>query len=199
MRTVSYVSIDIETLGLNPCTCDVIEFGAVLETMVFDSAGDPSGAKLGDLPTFHCYLTKPNNVYMGEPYAMWMNAKILKRIADREKGYTYMPGDMLDEVFAEWLEEQKMTGKIVVAGKNFQAFDMRFLERLGFGSKVKIHHRGLDPGSMFFNPVIHDVPPGLNDCLALCKVQKEVAHTAVEDALDVIRCIRHRYLIHGEL
>ncbi len=195
MRTVSYVSIDIETLGLDPIYCDVIEFGAVLETMVCDERG-ASAVKLGDLPSFHCYLTKPNNVYRGEPYAMWMNANILKRIADREPGHQYIPGDMLDEVFAEWLAEHDMKGKIVIAGKNFQAFDMRFLQYLGFGSKFKIHHRGIDPGSMFFDPLTQDVPPSLADCLKLCKVQKEVAHTAVEDALDVIRCIRHRLNVH---
>jgi len=194
---MQYVSIDIETLGLNPNTCDTIEFGAVLDTVDVDYV-----PPLERLPRFHCYLTKPNNVYQGEPYAMWMNASILKRIADREEGFSYVPGDLLDEVFAEWLDDhmvyedalRKPKQKIVVAGKNFQAFDMRFLRRLGFGNRTRIHHRTLDPGSMFFDVKKDKVPPGLADCLERAGITKEVSHNAVEDAIDVIRCIRYRIL-----
>jgi len=191
MRTFSYVSIDIETLGLNPSACDMIEFGAVLETITCGPT-QLSAPKLGDLPSFQCYFTKPDNIYSGEPYAMWLNSAILKRIADREKGHQYIPASRLDEVFAKWLESKGIEGKVTVAGKNFQGFDMKFLERVGFGSKIKMHHRTLDPGSMFFDPAIHDALPSLKECLELCKVQKEVSHTAVEDAMDVVRCIRHR-------
>ncbi len=32
-----YVSIDIETLGLDPTCCDIVEFGAVIDDLESDS------------------------------------------------------------------------------------------------------------------------------------------------------------------
>jgi oligoribonuclease (3'-5' exoribonuclease) len=183
-----YASIDLETLGLDPDYCDVVEFGCVLD--------DLNELKpLQELPQFHCYVTKPRDRYQGEVYAMYMHSKskIFERIAKREEGYSYIPHDLVDEVFSEWLDEQGWEGKLVVAGKNFSAFDMRFLRRMGFGTHTKLHHRTLDPGSMYFNPKIDEVPPGLEDCLKRAGTEKSVDHTAVEDAMDVIRCIRAKY------
>ena len=91
-----YASIDIETLGLDENYCDIIEFGCVLDDL--SDTHDPY-----TLSRFHCYLTKEGDRYQGEAYAMSMHAQILRRIATREAGYTYMPAELLDECFAEWL------------------------------------------------------------------------------------------------
>ena len=180
-----YVSIDIETLGLDPATCDIVEFGAVIDDLESD---------IESLPTFHCYLTKPRGNYRGEVYAMYMHSKsqIFERIAKRPEGFSYVPTDLLDEVFHEWLVEQGFgtEEKIVVAGKNFPGFDLQFLKTIGFGTKVRMNHRVIDPGSMYFNPLKDSVPPGLEECLKRAGIEKEVNHTAVEDALDVIKCVR---------
>jgi hypothetical protein len=190
---MQYVSIDIETLGLNPETCDTIEVGAVLDTIPDDGSKPLS---LSDLPTFQCYITKPGDIYQGEPFAMWMNSKILKRIADREEGFSYIPGDMLDEVFTEWLAqhmawEVDKPRKVVAAGKNFASFDLPFLKRLGFGAHFRLHHRSLDPGSMFYQ-LGDTVPPDLQECLKRARLgERVITHNAVDDAMDVVRCIRY--------
>ena len=183
---MKYVSIDIETLGLNPDKCDTIEIGAVID----DLSGNQS---VWELPAFHCYVTRDDNMYSGDAFAMSMHSTILKRIAKREEGYSYVPHDMVDKVFADWLDENGIEGKIVVAGKNFAGFDLRFLRRLGFGEKVKMDHRNLDPGSMFFDPSKDTVPPSLGECLRRSGIEKEVQHTAVEDAIDVVQCIRYHH------
>lgn len=193
-RKVRYVSIDIETLGLNIQKCDVIEFGAVIETMEIDDKGVMFMPILHELPTFQCYFTKDDNLYVGEPYAMWMNQEILKRIADRRPGFTYMPIDMLDECFATWLHEHDMEGRIVIAGKNVQGFDLPFLQRFGFGKMFKMDHRVIDPGTLFFDPKLDDVPPSLGTCLLRSGFEPMVKHTAVEDSFDVIRCMRYKLL-----
>jgi oligoribonuclease (3'-5' exoribonuclease) len=180
-----FVSTDIETLGLDENYCDIIEFGAVI--------GDLTDCDLFELPAFHCYLTKPNNHYQGDAFAMSMHPKILKRIADREAGYAYMPADCLDEAFGEWLAEQGYSEKekVIFAGKNFAGFDLRFLKRIGFGQHFKIHHRSIDPGSMFITPEDKE-PPGLETCLQRAGIEKKVNHSAIDDAIDVIRCIRYK-------
>lgn len=182
---MKYVSIDIETLGLQPGKCDIIEFGAVIDDLE---------TPVEDLPQFHCYLTKPGNIYKGEIYAMYMHSKtgIFERIAERVGGFSYIPDDLLDEVFCEWLLEKgyKEGEKIVCAGKNFSAFDLPFLKTIGFGTKTRLHHRTLDPGSMWVDMLKDEIPPGLEECLKRAGVEKTVDHTAVEDAIDVIQCIR---------
>jgi oligoribonuclease (3'-5' exoribonuclease) len=180
-----YVSIDIETLGLDPFHDDVVEFAAVI---------DDFKTSLEKLPKYHCYVTRPDNNYCGNAYAMSMHPVILRRIATREAGFSYMPHDCLVEDFALWLADNGLNDKIVVAGKNFAAFDKPFLLRLGFGI-IKFCHRSLDPGSMYFDPKIDMVPPDTKECLIRAGITTEVAHTAYEDALDVVRLIRHKYRV----
>lgn len=179
-----FVSVDIETLGLNE-NCSMIEFGAVLDDLK---------TPIKQLPRYHCYVTVPEGALLvGEPYAMAMHSKILMRIAKREEGYSYVPEDLLDENFGNWLKAHGYTGKIVVAGKNFQNFDMKFLSQVGFAKSFKLSHRELNPGSMFYDPKIDREPPSLETCLKRAYVEKTVDHTAVEDAIDVIRCIRYKH------
>lgn len=181
-----YVSIDIETLGLDSDYSDTIELGAVIDDLTSD---------ISDLPRFHAYVTLPDNKYRGEAYAMSMHSTILRRIATREQGYTYIPFDMIGEEFEAWLLTDHgpwPKNKAVVAGKNFAGFDLQFLKQLpGFNTDM-FHYRSLDPGSMFFDPKIDEVPPGLEICLQRAGLNTPVNHTAVEDALDVIRCIRYK-------
>ncbi len=74
-----YVSIDIETTGLNPENCQVLEIGAVI---------DDGTTPIEDCPTFHCYVD--HGLILGEPFAVSMHSTILRRIATREQGYTYL-------------------------------------------------------------------------------------------------------------
>ena len=180
-----YVSIDIETLGLNPETCDVIEFGAIVDDMK---------SPISELPRYHVYLTKPKDLYCGEPFAMSMHPKILRRIADRTPGYNYIPHDMLGSNFSEWLEQYPVPDKLTVAGKNFMSFDMRFLRRLPyFETWVKISHRHIDPCMLYALPDDIELP-NTKTCLERAGINKEVEHTAVEDALDVVRLIRNKWM-----
>jgi oligoribonuclease (3'-5' exoribonuclease) len=196
-----YASIDLETLGIDEETSDVIEVGIVL---------DDFETPLDELPFLHFYVTYAEDIYKGSAAAMAMNHSILQKIAsrfDQASNDMFVPVDLVDQYIHTWIrgffEDDKdtsaipsKTNKILAAGKNFSSFDLPFLKSIGVGgkkSKTKFHHRSLDPGSLFYDPRYMDVPPSLEQCLKIAGVEKEVSHTALEDAIDVIMCIRHAY------
>lgn len=195
-----FVSIDIETTGLDPDTCDIIEIGAVI-----DDTLEP----LDNSPTFHCYVAPENNKdYRGEPYALSMHSEIFKRIAlasptDNE----VLHPKFIAVEFHKWLSDSGLKScigdRVVVAGKNFAGFDDQFLKRLpNFNRYVPRYHRILDPGMLFWEPT--DIaPPDLKTCMERAGIKGEVAHTALDDAKMVARLIqvaaqRRRKLTYAE-
>lgn len=190
-----YASIDTETLGLDPETCDVLEVGIVLED--FKTPVDC-------LPSLDFYVTYPDDNYKGNAYGMAMNSEIIKTIAERHKqspkplsSQLFVPVDMVDRYIHEWIAEFCGTDqKILAAGKNFSGFDLPFLKSIGVGnkdSKTRFHHRCLDPATLFFDPEIDDVPPSLEECLRRSGIDKEVTHHALSDAIDVINVLRYAF------
>ena len=92
--------------------------------------------------------------------------------------------------------------KINIAGKNFANFDAKFLNKYGLFNDVilkKSRHRVLDVGSMYVMPE-DDCVPNLKQCLERAHIQKEVAHTSIDDALDVVNLIQaHFQLLRDEI
>lgn len=185
-----YVSCDLETLGLNPDTCDMIEVGAVI-----DDLSNP--LPLERLPVFHCYVKRES--YRGEPFAMSMHSKILRRIATMEEGYTYLYPGQVCQALAGWLvrcgvAENKYPVRFNVAGKNFGTFDLRFLRRLPkFEEFLRPRHRIFDPASRLFDPAVDSELPGMELCMERLGIEPNVTHEAVADALDIVRIIRRIY------
>ena len=58
---MKYVSIDIETTGLDPETCQILQVGAVIEDT-------QNLLPLEELPKFNCIVEHP--AYTGSPYAL---------------------------------------------------------------------------------------------------------------------------------
>jgi len=181
-----YISIDLETTGLDIDNCEILEFGAVLDDLKNKQA-------LKSLPRFHCYFVQ--TIYKGEPFAMAMHSKIFDRIAAREEGYTYISPLKLGYSFKKFLinnnyEMQNDKVTINVAGKNFAAFDLQFLNRYtDLNKHVKIRHRIIDPAMLFIENGDEKLP-SLEDCKKRAGLPEEVAHNAIDDAIDVIKLIR---------
>lgn len=184
-----FVSIDIETTGLDADTCDIIEIGAVIDDWL-----DP----LLEPPTFHCYVL--SDMYKGQPMALSMHPTIFRRIATKDNGYTYHYPRAAAMYLGEWMKNNgaytpdpdhpEREARAIVAGKNFAMFDDRFLRTLpDFDSHVKYHHRILDPGMLYWNPLTDTKPPGTETCMKRAGLDGEVAHTALEDALIVAKLI----------
>lgn len=188
---MKYVSIDIETTGLNPENCQILEFGAILE----DTA---KRFPFLDLPRLKLYI-KHHEIH-GEPYAIALNSSIIQNIAVglisdeiNVKNLNIVgcvEPQRITGIFELWIDHHwAQLGKLNVAGKNYAGFDSLFLNKLPFWNTINFHHRVLDPGPMFVRATDESIP-NLEECLKRAECVGHVTHTAIEDAWDVIRCIR---------
>lgn len=178
-----YVSIDIETTGLDPEVCQILEIGAVFENWE---------TPIDKLSTFDCYVR--NTPVIGEPFALSMpnNVKILRAIATGETDVPIMLPEQAVHSLRIWLSEvgYQRGEKFTPAGKNFGSFDLQFLKKLpGWGTHIKVQHRAIDPGMLYWRPGDPTVPD-MSTCLKRASEDGNVTHKAVEDARDVIKLIR---------
>jgi len=177
-----YLSIDLETTGLDPEWCSVLEVGIVIAD--WDSPMD-------DLPTFRCFLSSDDSrgrddstrteYFYGTPYALWLNAEIFKYLALQPKdeaealkmGFDeyvpiYQPCEVGFEI-CEFLRENgfDLRDHLTAAGKNFGAFDLQFLRRLELGNdKVIFRHRAIDPAMYYWRPDTDgNRLPGMKQCM----------------------------------
>lgn len=197
---MKYLSIDVETTGLDPQTCQVIQIGAVIEDTRNVCAID-------QLSKFSCLVEHPS--YSGSSTALAMNSWILKilgeteKFVDKEDRINYrkvnniIPVGMVAQSFSMWLAangfpiESSGAIKINAAGKNFATFDKIFLQNLpNWSSKIQIRQRVLDPAILFTNWKNDESLPNLNECIQRAKLEGVVTHNALDDAIDVIRVIR---------
>jgi len=190
---MKYVSIDLETTGLNPDKCQILEIGAVF---------NDDTVPLAACQVYHRLIYPPGGIFKGEAYALWMNAHILKEIHDLNtakagKDKLIENGDLKYQ-FAEWLyqlgyeKRDDKTAGVVAAGKNFQGFDLRFLRRYDVEDLIIFKHREINPG-MYSHQLADDVPPDTAACLKRAGLEGSVKHRAVDDALDVCRLIRTHF------
>lgn len=180
-----YVSIDIETTGLNPEHHQILEIGAVIDDWL---------TPVVKLPHFHCYVDNGDTL-VGSPYALSMHPTILRRIATREGDYQYLYPQDVAPAFARWLEMYGILPRLrhlTVGGKNFASFDRQFLRRLpGWDEMVPMQHRSIDPGNLYWNPLLDARGlPDAKTCMERAGIHGKVEHTAVADALVVVKLIR---------
>lgn len=189
---MKYVSIDIETLGLDPLSHSIIQFGAVIEDT-------ENVLPIEELPRFECLVSHRD--YHGTPYAMSLHNELFKELAlGNLSSKLIIEHSKVAEEFAKFLKDnsiEKKGGvyKINVAGKNFATFDKLFLEQLPDWKKhIQIVQRILDPAVLFWDPLKDESLPNLEECKRRAGfVATKVAHTAIEDAIDVIELLRTKY------
>ena len=189
-----YLSLDIETTGLDPDTCDVLEVGIYYEDTEVRASRDR-------LPCFHQYIWK--DTYNGEPYALAMNQRIFQKILDLRKQHLkgedtpeFCPHvDLLADRFYQWLARYDIKLPIPIGGKNVAGFDLPFMKNFQGWSQFKFHHRVIDPGMLYFNALNDKVPPDLKECKRRAKLPEVVSHEALDDAWDVIQLVREKFPI----
>jgi oligoribonuclease (3'-5' exoribonuclease) len=197
---MKYVSIDIETSGLNPDKHQILSIGAIIED---------TNNKLSfeDIPKFHCVVL--HNEIIGQPYALEMNKDLIslmnkylceKTIAGEKKikddsNMLFLHPDAVSLALDSFLFDNKcLSSEITVAGKNFAMFDKLFLEKLPkWNTYIEIKKRIIDPAVLFADWQNDEVLPNLTTCKIRAKTGDNVTHNALEDAWDVIELMRTQY------
>lgn len=192
---MKYVSIDIETTGLDCNENQMIEFGAVIEDT-------ENVLPIKDLPRFRALLL--HKCYNVSPFCLTFHDELYKELVENigkdywvreaqnlSRSVVLGPGshDSLAHEFLDFLVKNNMNGKIVVGGKNFNGFDKGFIQLIM--PNVKFCHRTLDPSALFTRPE-DKLPPSLADCARRAGIEfKENGyHTAISDAIMVIELLR---------
>lgn len=83
---------------------------------------------------------------------------------------------------------------ITPAGKNFDAFDRKFIELIPkWDQYIRLRHRTIDPTTPYIDWHNDEQPPGLGECLQRAGIIKQVTHNAVEDCWDTLEVLRKEY------
>jgi oligoribonuclease (3'-5' exoribonuclease) len=171
-----YLSLDVETTGLDPQQDQLLQVAMVVEDSDVDMPVE-------ELSSINLLVLHPR--YVGNAYALGLNGSILRRISGQE------PTDLqkiaiadLPAMLLQFINLNFPGQRVTVAGKNAAGFDIPFMP---FSVRERFRHRVIDPGSVFVD-WSKDMLPSLGDL-----TQDTVAHDALEDARDVIRVLRRSY------
>lgn len=185
---MKYLSIDVETTGIDPNEHKVIMFAAIL-----DDLSNPQ--PIDDLPFFSCIINQDKK---GEPYALEMNEWIFKMMPEEGISQAQFIKDFMKFLNKNGFKCVEEKFVINVAEKNVAGFDNLFLKNIpGFNDKIRIRSRCIDPTILFVNKK-DEYLPNLQTCLQRAGIQKKVSHNALEDAMDIIQLIRKSNLVKQE-
>lgn len=185
---MKYLSIDIETTGLDEKNCQVLSIAGVLEdTLATD-------IPVEELRHFHFIFNHKH--IKGEPFALNMNKDIIEIIKEGKDSRLIDEGAFTTSLQIFLLENGIKDRKLKVAGKNFATFDKKFIEKILFWDTTReldFHQRILDVAPLFVDFKNDEWLPNLNTCMQRAGIEGSVTHDALEDARDVIRVLRTKY------
>jgi hypothetical protein len=81
------------------------------------------------------------------------------------------------------------------AGKNLSSFDIPFLKsKIKDWGSIYFLNRSIDPAILYFDLENDNSLPDMKKCMERAGIAGEVAHTAIEDALVVVKLLRHKLI-----
>lgn len=187
---LTYLSVDTETTGLDPERCQVLEVAAVAET--------DWTTPVEELP--YLRLLVRHQVTTGEPAALAMNRRLLEELC--APGLDAVAPNSVADRLGEFVGMNFGSGGrhlpwLTLAGKNLAGFDFRFFRRLpnwaGSWFDRAVRHRVLDVGTLYLDPLSDAGLPDTAECRRRAGLAGGPAHTALEDARDVVRMVRARF------
>jgi DNA polymerase III epsilon subunit-like protein len=201
---MKYFAIDLETTGLDPEVHAITEMAAIY--------ADIEGKQ--PIKMFYRWVNPEGFVW--SQYCLNLHAEWLTKVNLRVKAKQFDGNpvicenhDQLRSDFESWIHNElekplfdPQTRKQVrynAAGKNFASFDLQFLKKIGLGDMWR--HRSLDPTPLYLRKG-DEILPELKTCkeraiLDGAKLNtSEVAHNAIQDAMDVVDLIRFGFTNH---
>jgi len=193
---MKYVSLDIETTGIDPEVDQILEIGAIIEDtnnlLSFDK-----------IPKFKCIIE--HTKYTGNAFAINLNQRIFNILANippmkkdlvlhceykvRNNILTLSQASL---EFSKFLKSNGIESGYSAAGKNYAGFDNLFLKKID--NWPSAHQRVIDPGVLFVDFKKDWITPNLETCKQRAGlVNTKVSHDAIEDAWDVIQVLRVKY------
>jgi DNA polymerase III epsilon subunit-like protein len=170
---MEYVSIDIETTGLDPERHQILEC-----CMALDDLTKPFRPQI-------LYFRVRHDEIIGHPIALKMNTRLINSMSD---GMCIRDEDVKKLIRNFWPK-----GKMNVAGKNV-AFDLAFLKKYGFGTDFQYRRRLLDPAILYMRQDDEHLPD-LAECCKRAGIElfDRQLHDAQNDALLVCQLLRRHY------
>ena len=195
-----YVSLDLETTGVDIEKVEVLQIGAVL---------DDGFSPVNELETMNVLVENPIISY-AENYATGLNSWIFQELMKKHEDRTYKtekPGNAIvdlsgflvkgaslaykhDETYSSWSRR-----KVQIAGKNPGSIDVPILKNWAKRNNASqwlndglIDYRFIDVGNLYF--ALFGRNPGLNEINKVTG-RSEVSHDALDDAMDVIYAVRN--------
>jgi len=196
---MKFLSIDVETTGLDPDKDLLLEFAAV----EFDTKLDPAQGK-----AFRALVVPPSTGPISSPLhvlAMHSVTGLWQELATadtelRKTDDTPITGlsaagtttvacryQALLLSFKQWLKDNHIdhSGRLNIGGKNVM-FDMSFMERCGSPGEWEkmVRYRTLDPGILYLDLKNDDRVPGMETCIKRYGAKMEgKIHSALSDAI----------------
>lgn len=204
---MKYISIDLETTGVDWSNDQVLEFGAIIEDTERQLSYE-------DIPKFSCIIRHKR--ISGHPVALEMNSRVIKTLSEFESIPSYKQSDK-DEFrkkhkimeasdlvphFYNFVSEHYFQSptrfkagapmlEFTVAGKTFDAFDRNFLSLWkDFNIFFKMQKRGIEPAHYFVDYKMDKELPSMSVCKERAGIKGNVAHIALADAWDVVLLMR---------
>lgn len=163
-----YLSIDIETTGLDSQNDQILQLAAVL----FDNDD------VHKCSFFNAFVSYPR--YHGNVFALSMNSWILKLLVEG-KDQRIVNHESLHYLFEKWLDGQKC----YPIGKNFGSFDLQFLKAHDSKFDRMFHYRSIDVGTLYAD---RNGVPSLKDIPLDKKIEGSFLDSNLHDALWDARC-----------
>ena len=203
-----YLSIDIETTGLDPKIHSIIELAAILDNnsevlaeklpylrlLIPSRSGDYNvSAKCLEMHKFlwpklnlgrEALISEQSHIETKPlgPYEIMYSDCDVDDLSTR----ACYPDRIVDSLMWWLQKEQNIKEKLTIAGKNYALFDRLFIPGI---DRLPAHRRILDPGPMYVTINDREVP-SMQECLNRANLIQTKGHTAYGDALDVVNLIR---------
>lgn len=214
---MNYASFDLETTGLNPCHHQILEAAFVID------GEDYYHLPLSKLP-WNSMLVVESGYYcspfvnmMHTQNGLWADIECAREHVEGGREFNIgvdkpARGSAIDALRGLFAQMGSILGnKITLAGKNIASLDMRFLiehdiidSTLAFTKDysgginpckgMRIDHRTLDVGPMYFRRGLDNIPDTKMCCELAGIPTMNSNHRAYGDCIQVAALIRHKVL-----